>query len=460
MILFAGRAGIGPSGWQRLFVAVYCVASLVSLALGNFVFALCFAALSLFFALNTTDLDLFAPMSMVAHAFGIYFLLPLALMHDRDPVTLPYIAGTLIATLLIYVSLPRLNFGFGRRLGRDFVFRKSLMKTITLMQVMGYIGFLISTRLAGYSNPIKVFADPLQYRFFMMVGGMTYFTELLSFFIMIPAIVVTVACYMKQTSRIAALWVVSAAIIYGLATGARGSLISLVIEIFLVRHLLHKRIGIRLVLFTLCLVVPFIAISGQYRSLRYVSENVSLRDVVSQLSFNDIVQLAFSRLDAARMFDALIVARHHQEPKLGLSYAEIFIEAIPRTFWPNKPRLPNPEMTRIVGRDDPNLDIAFDFGIFGETFLNFSWYGILIGAGIIAIVGGLMQCVYDYAAKERSPVVVVLVALFCFYPMGLVVSGLVQISVFAAFVILKVLVMRKLFFRRLKEPLPDSASTA
>ena len=458
IMLFAARPSGRPREWQRFFLAIYVCACLVSVILGNIEFALCYAVLSMFFMLNSTDLDILAPMSMVTQAFGIYFLLPLALIDDRDPATLPYIACTLIAVLALYLLMPRLNFGLGWRLGRSLVFRKSFLRTTVVMQITGGIGFLISTRLAGFSNPFMVFADPIQYRFFMMVGGMTYFTEFLGFLIMMPAIVITVAYYMKEVSRAVFLTVVAAAALYGLATGARGSLILLVIQIFLIRHILYRRIGARLVLLLICVVVPFVAISGQYRQLKYTSANGSLQTVLSQLTIQDAVKLAFSRMDAAEMFNEFMVAERYHDPKLGMSYIEIVAEAIPRSFWKDKPRLPNPEMTRIIGRNDPYLDIAFDFGIFGETFLNFSWFGVIVGGAIVAIVGGSMQCIYDYAVSERSPVVILWVAVLCTVPLALVVSGLVEVSITAGLSILKVLAVRKLFFYRLPSPLSKASS--
>jgi hypothetical protein len=449
MTLLAPRPGFRPSGWQRFFFVLYLLAFFVSVVLGNAGFAFCYAILTLFFLLNTTDLDLFAPMSMVAQAFGIYFLLPLALIDERDPATLAYIACTLFLSLLIYLVLPRLNFGLGRRIGGGLIMRGSFLRTIIVMQVAGGVAFLISTRLAGFSNPLQVFVQPVKYRFFMMVGGMTYFTELIEFLMMAPALVIAVAFYMKKVSRRTCATVVATAAFYGVATGARGTVIMLLLEILLIRHVLFRRIKAGLVLFMACIVVPFVAIAGMYRTLQYEDRSGVLQAVWENLSVEDIVKAAFSRLDAAEMFNEFMVAEHHQEPKWGMSYLDAVAEVVPRSLWKDKPLLPNPEMTRIVGHNDPNLDISFDFGIFGETFLNFAWVGMLVGGLIIAIAGSLMQSVYDYAVSSRSPLAIITVAILCTVPLGLVVSGLVETSIVAIFSLLKILVLRKVFFRRL-----------
>ncbi len=446
--IFAKGPGKSDRGWQRVFLVTYAGLALLFVALGMWGFAACYVALSVFFALQGTDLDLFAPMSLVAHAFGIYFLLPLSLISDRASATLTYITSTLILTLILYLLLPRLNFGFGRWLDEDLTLRKSILRVAALMQLIGFAGFFVSTRLAGYSNPFGVFITPVKYRFFMMVGGMTYATQLLNFLLLTPALIVAVSYYMGSTSRKAFLCTVAAALFYGLATGSRGAPIGLLLEILLVRHILRKRISITLVLIILCITIPFMAIAGQYRVVKYINQNVTFSDVVSKLDFTDVLKIAFSRLDAAGMFNDLIVAYRQQNPKLGLSYIELPIEAIPRKIWPTKPRLPNPQMTRIVGRNDPNLDISFDFGIFGETFINFLWLGVFAGALMIVLIAGPMQCVYEFAKKRRNPMCILFCSLLCFTPISLVVAGLAETLILGSFSLLQLLTLRLLFFRK------------
>lgn len=454
-LLFTRGPGRPNRGWQHLFLIIYTALMVLFLILGDWGFAACYAILAAFFALRSSDLDLFAPMSLVAHSFGIYFLLPLSLIRNRTPGTLTYICGTLIACLGIYLFLPRLNFGFGRWLGEDMRLRKSFLTIAASMQALGYAGFFLSTRLAGYSNPFGVFSSPLKYRFFMMVGGMTYVTQMLSFLLMTPVIGIALAYYMRLTSRKIFVAFIVAALFYSLATGSRGAPIGLVLEIFLVRHLLHKRISIALVLGLMLIFIPFIAVAGQYRMVKYSNQNGTLASVLSHLDAKDVVEIAFSRLDAAEMFDELLDA-YHQGPRFGESYFMLPVDIVPRAFWPSKPRLPNPEMTRIVGRNDPYLDIAFDFGIFGETFINFLWVGMLAGALIVVLVTGPMQCIYEYAKAKRSPACILFCALMIFTPFVLVVSGLVETIIVSSFAFLQVLVLRTLFFKRVAGP-PISA---
>jgi hypothetical protein len=435
--------------WQIFFFIAYGALAWIFAVYGKFGLALGYLALSLFFALPIIDLDLFSPVALMAHAFGIYFFLPLAFADSYLSATLLFIVGTLIASLMLYLCLPKLNFGQARWIGKAQYPRTTLITTAISMQLVGYIGFIISTRLAGFSNPLAVLSDSVKYRFFMMVGGMTYVTELLGFLIITPAIIVAVAFYLHLVSKKIFLSITLAALFYGLATGSRGALIGIVIQILFVRHILHRRVGISLVLLLMLIVIPFIAIAGQYRMLKYANESGTLENVVSELDMQDIVKLAFSRLDASRMFNELMAA-YDEGPQFGISYVELPLQVVPRAFWPDKPMLPNPEMTRIIGRDDPYLDIAFDFGIFGETYINFGWLGILIGSLIIVVISGSMEIVYEAAKNQRNPVCIITCAFLLLIPCEVVVAGLDEIIIIGSFEVVKILMLRKLFFTATK----------
>lgn len=445
-LLFSGNRGGGDRRWQYVFLTVYSTLAVVFLALGDLVFAASYLVILLFFSLKTTDLDLFAPASLMAHAFGLYILLPLAFNRERVGATALYIFGTLSGAILLYLAMPRLNFGQARWLGKFGRIREGFQRKCAAMLLLGGVGFIASTFLAGFSDPLDVFADPVKYRFFMMAKGMTYFTQLLNFLIISPPLITALAFYTGRTSR-RTLWVTAfASALYGLATGSRGMLVGLLLAILIIRHLLRRPVSVGSVLVISCVVIPFISISGEYRMLKYEHETAAASEALTSLSVAEILNLAASRLDASRMFNELVIDYHGRAPHLGLSYVELPIQVIPRAFWPSKPRLPNPEMTRIIGRDDPYLDVAFDFGIFGETYINFLWTGMIAGAVIVALFVGFMQPFFEDSKRRRSPVCVLACALFFFFPAEVVISGLAQVLVSGALSALQVLVLRSIFF--------------
>jgi len=434
--------------WQKIFLALYGFLTVVCLATGNFAFALAYLAITLFFALPTIDLDLFAPAALMVHAFGLYFLPPLALLRDHRQETVWYITGTLICTLVLYVLLPRLNFGQAKWLGEKRHLRKTFRRTCIVMVVLGYIGFIASTRLAGYSSPLGVFTNPIDYRFFMLAKGMTYVSELLGFLITTPAIATALAYYMGFISRTTFAGMTLVAIFYNLATGSRGAVIFIVVMILIIRHIFHKQVAATIVLVTACIAIPFVAIAGEYRMVKYTEESGTLSSILSKLTVEDVLELAASRMDAAAMFDELMHVYHGDDPHLGMSYLAIPIQVIPRGFWPTKPRLPNPEMTRIIGRDDPYLDIAFDFGIFGETYINFLWFGMLGGALIVVCIVGPLQFIFEYAKAKRDPLCTLACCLLFLVPIEIVVSGLAQVIATGSFSVIQVLAARSLFFKK------------
>lgn len=443
------RVPVGmPREWKKFFAWFYGAISLIFLFSGHWSFCIGFLVICTFFCLRSTNLDLFAPMAMVMHAFGLYFFVPIFFIPDRVPELMPLILGTLCITVVIYLLLPPLELGFGRALGKDLRLSKRFLRLVGVTQILGLCGFVLSTWLAGYSNPLAVFSDPLGYRFFMMMGGMTYFSEVLSFFIISPVLVCTIAYYRGLASGRVWLFSIIPALVYALATGARGTIVNVVFQVFVIRHLSGRQLRMHTLLTLVVTFVPLIAFLGEYRMAKYASENASVRSTISQLSLSDIGQIAFARLDAGVRFNELLTAFRQREPKMGLSYLQLPLQVIPRSMWEDKPRLPNPEMTRIIGRNDPYLDISFDFGIFGESYLNFGIMGVLWGAIVIAIVTGAFQCIYDYALRTHEPIVLIFCSFTFTLPFALVVSGLDEMIVYGSFEILKVIGLRYLFFRK------------
>lgn len=434
--------------WQMVFLFIYCVLTACFFFSGHFVLVVSYFVLSIFFCLGAVDLDAFAPASLMAAAFGLYFLLPLAFLPDRVQLTLLYIAGTLLVSVISYLSLPRLNFGISRWLGENAQLRSDVTRVAARLQILGCLCFFLSVRLAGYSNPLGVFSSPLKYRFFMMVQGMTYFRVVIGFLIFTPVIVVAVGRYLNIASRRALIATSLVGLIYGLATGARGPAVFLIAQILMVRHLLHKELTLKLVLFMACVFLPFVAIAGQYRMLEYANRSGALNEVLSTINTEDILELVANRIDASRMFNDLMIRFNSDDVIWGESYYSFPLQVIPRAFWPGKPRLPNPEMTRIVGKNDPYLDISFDFGIFGEALLNFGWIGVLAGGLIIIAVVGPMQCLYEYAKTQRNAFCIVASALLFFAPFELVVSGLDQTLISLCFGMVEIALLRYLFFPR------------
>jgi hypothetical protein len=437
------------SEWRIPFFGFYTAIAITFMSLGRVGFAYGFLLTGLVFLSRVVYLDIVAPFTIALHVFALYFLLVMAFNEELLPSTLVYVLITFTIFILMYFLFPRMNLKFFCRFSSNYFLRTKILTRIAVMQSLGFMLFLISTRLAGFSTPIGVFSEPLQYRFFMMVGGMTYISTLIGFLLFYPVIILTYAYYSGRLGAKPLLVSLLPAALYALACGARGAIIIMAIQILLIRHLLGRKLKVKVVMALAVIAIPYVAIMGEYRMIKYAEESGTLETVIHNLEIKDIVKLTVSRFDASQMFNELMERRRVIEPHYGLSYLEIPIYAIPRSIWPTKPRMPNPEMTRIIDRDDPYLDIAFDFGIFGEVLLNFSWFGAIVGAAILAVGIGIMQSNYERAMKDKLGIDILWCAIFVFLPFTMVVSGLAETIVSFLMSSVNVLVMRMIFFKKI-----------
>lgn len=434
--------------WRRVFRILYTSLALTCFGFGRMEFALAYLVIAGFFSLTSIGFDWFTPVTVAMHAFGLYFLAVMAFQRDMLPSTLHYIVLTLAIFAFGYILIPKLNLAYFRAMTSCLALRRDMRGKAVLMQAIGIVMFLISTGMAGFSNPLKVFSAPLQYRYYMMVGGMAYLRLLIDLFVNTPVLIVVLAYYKGKVKCGWPILFCITGLIYALASGSRANVMSLVIEVLILRHILRKHLSAKMVLVTIALFLPFVAIMGEYRNVKSINENIEIGDVVRALDLRDMATLALSRFDASYMFNELMARRSTIPASLGLSYAEVPLQAIPRSWWPEKPRMPNPAMTRMIGKDDGMSDVAFDFGIFGETLINFQWVGCAVGAIILIGVIGPLQSIFERALLQREVMDIFICSLCWFIPFVVIVSGLVEATVTTASTVLYLLVIRVVFLRR------------
>jgi hypothetical protein len=443
------------SRWREFSVLLYGVGALGFLGLGKAWFFAAYLILAAFLCTRSFYFDVFSPGLLAVHAFGIYFLAVMAFNKELTTAALAYVVVTLLLYVVISLGMPKLGLSAIRELTSGFALKRSIRYRAIAMQVTGMAIFAAMVRLAGFSSPIEIFSAPLQYRFFMMTGGMTYVKLAMDFLILAPVLIVTIAYYLHGAGRML-WWTCSCiAMFYALCTGERSAPIILIVQLLIIRHLFGKRLSTRLVLSLAFLVIPFVAVMGEYRMVRYAQASGALDTVVHNMDPLDMLRLSLERLDASIRFNELMRVYKGEPLRLGLSYLSLPVQVFPRALWKEKPRIPNPEMTRIIGRDDPNLDIAFDFGIFGETLINFWWAGVLLAAVIAAVAIGVLQAAYERVALTEDPVGILWCALFWMTPVSLIVSGLVQATIFFSFGLLALIALREIFFiRTMRTTLP------
>lgn len=432
---------IGKGKFRFASAALYLILSIATLSSGKLAIAFGFATLAALVLFSRGRFDPFSPIALVSHMFGIYFLAVMAFA-DVQQKTALYVVATIVLFVLVYLSLPVIYSRLVDKLTADLRLRRCVRAKVLTLQFIGFALFLLTIRLAGFGGIIEVLGAPLQYRFFMMQRGMTYLTLFLHLLILFPVLVLWCSYYAKRISWKTPVFSLALALLYAICTGERGTVIFLVAQIVIIRHFLYRRLSFKLAVAAILIFVPLIAIWGQWRMLAYSGDGA---DSLSSLTVSDFVSLTASRADAIYRFDELVEKYdlESRTPHWGLSYVALPIQAIPRSFWPNKPRMPNVEMTSIIGRDDPYLDIAFDFGIFGEAFINFLWAGPPFIAMLLYLFVSPLQDIYDRPGNHFR---VLLYVIIWFFPAAIIISGLAQTLIFVLVAIGTLFILRIFFF--------------
>jgi hypothetical protein len=392
----------------------------------------------------------FSPIALCSLTFIFYFFMVLGVNPDADPLADLYIICTFILVWIFQVSWwpwaqKIMRFGAHPRYGV-----KTGAALLIMFSITGWIGLMIAAWAGGVGSLWQVYADPLQMRTFMSRGGMGYFKLICDFMVFMPPTIATIKRY-AEGNRLwyLSLLIVSAAL-YSLASGSRGATVGLAINLLLIRHLLGKPIRPLILLIIGLLVIPFVAVMGVIRNnpVLYAMNTASVLRIIATLGPEKLVMIFLERLDASYYFNLLMQRRGTIDINYGSSYLMWPLQVIPRALWHNKPLLPSTYLTyRLV--TGPESNSTFDFSIFGESYLNFGFMGIISGA--IAVVGftTYMQRRYDRLVKSRDAVDVLFFSMMWLLVIYLVVNGVFGTTTAACIQLVQFWVARRIFFRRL-----------
>jgi len=392
----------------------------------------------------------FSPIALCSLTFIFYFFMVLGVNPDANPLATLYIICTFILMWIFLFSW----WPWAEKIKRLGVHTRFEVETgaalLITFSVAGWIGIMIAAWAGGIGSLWQVYADPLQMRTFMGRGGMGYFTLICNFMVFMPPTIAAIKRY-KEGKR---LWyfpaLILSAVLYSLASGSRGETVALAINLLLIRHLLGKPIRPLIFVVMGLLVIPFAAVMGEIRNnpTLYAMNAVSVLRIIAALGPEKIVMLFLARLDASYYFNLLIQRRSAISIDYGLSYLAWPLQAIPRALWPNKPLLPDTYLTYLLVTG-PESNSTFDFSIFGESYINFGFMGIISGAIAIAAFTAYMQRRYDRLVKSRDPADVLFFSMMWISVIYLVVNGVVGTATAVCIQLVQFLAARRIFFRRL-----------
>lgn len=207
-------------------------------------------------------------------------------------------------------------------------------------------------------------------------------------------------------------FLVAAEIIYWLPSGRKEPVILAIILPLLVRYLRTSQLpSLRFVVAFIGSVVLLFSWGFAYRYALDVSGATSnasdmIRAITAaneggydhRLSTFEITVGRFSLVEPLSACLRIIDERVW-EPFMGTSYAQALLGVIPRFLWPDKPDLHYGNefgyMAGFIGSYDERTSISVTF--FGESYLNFGWFGILP----LALIGSFFGVIYRLANSSR-----------------------------------------------------------
>lgn len=431
--------------WECLFTVLYfClgIASLVRMAtsgdlipglaaLGNFGIGGSFMALGRYW--RQYSLDLFSPISIALNTFGIYFLLVMSLAPDTTVAAMLFVVLTLLLCIGILISIPRIH--LPRALSALALLRSirspMLIYRLLAAQAFGLLLFVAMSRVAGFASPVDVLLDPYSFREATSGQGMLYVKSVMDLFILGPVELLFIVWITESKRKLGLLLLLMASfgLVYTLASGSRALTVYFLVSFLIALHLRGKGLPVIWTALACIVSIPFVAIMGEWRSMA-MYQRVSGADLLTMwkdLSWTKMFELFLRRFDAPHYFNLLMMhfQYYFDEPRYGLSYLEAFVQPIPRALWPDKPMLPNTQLSILFKGFNYGFPVTFDFGVFGEAFLNFGWGGVLFDAVVLAVIIKVFQALYEIAVSGEFEGSVLWVIVMWTLPMSCITSGFV-----------------------------------
>ncbi|MEK8088968.1 oligosaccharide repeat unit polymerase [Thermithiobacillus plumbiphilus] len=403
--------------------------------------------------------DLFSPKNIFINTFGLYFGLGMMFSERVEEGPVLYIILCLLVAMLIYMvskkrilrEPPGLFINFKLKPGCKLKWR------VVGLVTGGFVLFTFLAYQAGFSGPFGPIASPWQFRQFANSKGYSYINLAANFFVYSCFLVLVLMVISRERpfrGRLLLLFYSGITFVFlALSSGVRGVLVFGLLALLLSRHIIVKRINNGVLIFVVFALAPVVVVLGEARALG-VHENLSIDqayNLIKSLDLSNVGAALMARLDSYGNFAYLMHWVTHATDlnfKWGSSYLAAPLQAVPRSIWPEKPLLPNDELTHMLFPEYTNYTV--DFSIFGEVYINFWWIGVLFVGSILGFLLVIMQRMYEHALAIKTPIAVVYVTLFWLFPMTVVVTGLVPGFIAACISIATLYGYRLVFFEKVQ----------
>ncbi len=304
--------------------------------------------------------------------------------------------------------------------------------------------FLVGLGLSLGQNPVS---NPLGFRQFIQSQGMFYLLAVYIFLlgaisIYVPYVIITLKRVPSAPVLIA--YIVAAG--FGIVSGFASMIVSMIlVPLFFWSACYRKRIELALIPL-LPVVVAFTLLYSAYRDVNLSGNGISLSDAIVKVTENPAAAAnALNRFDYLENFAKADRYLATQDPDWGASLLDVFVQPMPRAFWPQKPENFSTSMTRELLPQNLAIGVTANFNSVSEFVRAFGQFGILIGGVVLAFILAVSYCVFEAAADDPYIAAYYVIVLFKYVATGFY-AGFVNDLAFDDFLLENVFF--RLFIRR------------
>jgi hypothetical protein len=253
--------------------------------------------------------------------------------------------------------------------------------------------------LIGAMQGINPVANPLGFRQLIQSKGMFY---ILSIYLFLLAVISIYVPYIFLVLRkrpsigviILYLWAAAFAIISGFASMIQQLVI---VPLFFWSVCYRKRIELW-VAFLLPAIITFTLFYSAYRDANFLGSRINLSEAMHAVIDNpDAVKIAMNRFDYLETY----VEGHRYvsdlDPDWGASMLGVFLQPLPRGFWPDKPEAFSTYMTGQILPQNLQIGVTANFNSLNEFTKAFGSAGVAIGGLSLACILVLAYSVFSSA---------------------------------------------------------------
>lgn len=349
---------------------------------------------------------------------GIYFLvrgvgIPFAFMSRSEPTPISQIdqAGLYLFCFLCVIVLSHLFFS-KVRIGFPVVEAIPRVSFVSLSVLL--IGALITAYVIV--NGPGALLTSVKLRAFVSTGVGAYFELILE-----AAILVAVVQASEGRSKLFAAGFLVFIFLYSVLLGRTGLIIVTATAFLGYLCMVYRRVPLRTLIIGSTILIPLALAQGVLRLRGQLSaSNIEwlFQQMQSSTAWNFVVQALANRVNQLESFAVLSgKLRDGSLPNDPLDPIYVFAQVVPRSVWPDKPKMFTDQVTTFLAPRVHEAGTVFNF--VGPSELMYA-YGIIAGIILTGILYGYLFSVFDlyYRACPNRPAAYIFFAVLIYMPFG------------------------------------------